>query len=565
MIIDKLSEILSRVAKTCGYEESMKVIKSNRPDLCDYQSDEVFKLTKIYHESPSIIGEKIVGELNKLSNFDDYFSKVEFVNPGFINITLSDKFINDTLKLMATKPKFGLKNPSKIETFVIDYGGPNIAKPLHVGHMRPAIVGESIKRIIDYMGHKTISDVHLGDIGLPIGEVIYKVLEDKKDINEIDLAYLNKVYPMMSALVKENEDIRVKCASIIKDVQEKKNYLDYWKVICDVSNKDIKRLYEYLDVSFDYWLSESDAYEYIPKVKEYLEEKNLLVESNGAKVVFVNEPSDKIEYPPLIFEKSNGAYLYESSELGTIWQRMKDFNPDYILYVTDQRQSMHFEQVFRVCKKSGMSGNAKLIHLPHGTINGLDGKPYKTRSGETPKLDDLFNDVKNIFISKKESNKNMSEEDIKKIVNSILKFADLQNSRDKDYIFDINKFSDTQGKTGPYILYTYLRMNKIISKYEININNLSNKIYNNCDRDLRMGILNFDEYINASFREFKPNYIADYIYNLCVLMNSFYQNNHIANLDNLEKLNDWVSIIKLCNDIIKDMLKLLIIDIPKEM
>ncbi len=565
MILDRLSEILSDVAKKCGYNETLKVIKSNRPDLCDYQSDEVFKLTKIYHKSPSIIGNEIVTELNKLPNFEDYFKNIEFCAPGFINIIVSDKFINDTLKLMATKPKFGLQTPNKIETFVIDYGGPNIAKPLHVGHMRPAIVGESIKRIIDYMGHKTISDVHLGDIGLPIGEVIYKILEDKKSIDEITLDYLNKVYPMMSALVKENEDIKNECASIIKDVQEKKNYLDYWKVICDVSSKDIKRLYKYLDVSFDYWLSESDAYEYIPKVKEYLEKKNLLVESNGAKVVFVNEPGDKIEYPPLIFEKSNGAYLYESSDLGTIWQRMEDFNPDYILYVTDQRQAMHFEQVFRVCKKSGMTKDTKLIHLPHGTINGLDGKPYKTRSGETPKLDDLFSDVKDIFISKKESNKDMSEEDIKKIVNSILKFADLQNSRDKDYIFDINKFSDTQGKTGPYILYTYLRMNKIISKYEININNLSNKIYNNYDRDLRMGILDFESYINLSFKEFKPNYIADYIYNLCVLMNSFYQNNHIANLTDLEKLNDWVSIIKLCNDIIKDMLNLLIIDIPKEM
>ena len=565
MIIDTLSDVITQVANELGYKENLRVIKSNRPDLCDYQCDEVFKLTKIYHKSPIEIGEEIVSKINKLECFDDYFNKVEFCKPGFVNLTLSDKFINNSLKKMALNDKFNLKMPEKIDTYVLDYGGPNIAKPLHVGHMRPAIVGESIKRIINYVGHKTVSDVHLGDIGLPIGEVIYACLRDGLKPDDITLEYLNKVYPLMSAIVKENEEIKKECASIIKDVQDKKNYLDYWKVICEVSIRDIKRLYKYLDVSFDYWYSESDAYDYIPKVKDFLIEKDLLKESQGAKVVFVNKDEDKIEYPPLIFQKSNGAYLYESSDLGTIYQRMEDFNPNYILYVTDQRQAMHFEQVFRVCEISGLTKDTKLLHLPHGTINGTDGKPYKTRSGDTPKLDELFNDVKEIFISKKDTNKNMSDEDIKIIVNSILKFADLQNGRDKDYIFDINKFSETNGKTGPYILYTYLRINKIIENYEKNINNLSNKIYNNYDRDLRMSILEYENSVRNSFKEFKSSYIADYIYNLCVSMNSFYQNNHIAGEKDLVKVNDYVSILKLANDIIKEMLYLLIIEIPSEM
>ncbi len=565
MVVDILSKVLSKCAKDSGYNLDMTVIKSNRKDLCDYQSDNAFTFAKIYHKSPKEIGEAIVSKINALDDFSNYFEKVEFCAPGFINIILSNTFINKTLINMGTIDKFNLKNPSKIDTYVIDYGGPNVAKPLHVGHMRPAIVGESIKRIINYVGHNTISDVHLGDIGLPIGEVIYSALRDNMKPNDLTLEYLNKVYPKMSEIVKENEDIKCECASIIKDVQERKNYLDYWHVIRDISVNDIKRLYKYLDISFDYWLSESDAYAYIPKVKQYLIDKKLLVDSQGAKVVFINKDIDKIDYPPLIFEKSNGAYLYESSDLATIWQRMEDFNPDYILYVTDDRQSMHFEQVFRVCEKSGITKNAKLIHLPHGTINGLDGKPYKTRSGETPKLDILFNDVKEIFISKKESNKNMDDEDIKKIVNSILKFADLQNSRDKDYIFDINKFSDTQGKTGPYILYTYLRMNKIINKYSQNINNLSNNIYNNYDRDLRLKILELEEYVNSAFKEFKPSFIAEYLYNLCVSMNSFYQNNHIDGLNDKNKLNDWVSVIALANKTIKEMLALLIIDIPKQM
>ena len=565
MILDILSKQLTFIANKLGYKEKLRVIKSNRPDLCDYQCDEVFKLTKIYHKSPIEIGEEIVNELNTLENFSDYFDKVEFCRPGFINLTISNNLINDSLKAMNNNPKFNLNMPEKIDTYVIDYGGPNIAKPLHVGHMRPAIVGESIKRIIDYVGHKTISDVHLGDIGLPIGEVIYACLRDNVKVEDITLEYLNKVYPEMSALIKVDEEVKEKCASIIKDVQEKRNYLDYWMKICEVSCNDIKRLYKYLDISFDYWYGESDAYDYIPKVKNYLIERDLLKESQGAKVVFINKDTDKIEYPPLIFEKSNGAYLYESSDLGTIYQRMEDFNPDHILYVTDARQAMHFEQVFRVCELSGMNKDTNLIHLPHGTINGLDGKPYKTRSGDTPKLDELFKEVKEIFISKKESNKDMKEEDINKIVNAILKFADLQNSRDRDYIFDINKFSETTGKTGPYILYTYLRMNKIVEKYNTSINNLSNKIYNNYDRELRIELLNFDNSVMNSFKEFKPNYIAEYIYNLCVLMNSFYQNNHVSNLEDKEKLNDWVSVIKLANNIIKEVLSLLMIDIPTEM
>ena len=565
MILDILSDIVTKEAQKLGYNETLRVIKSNRLDLCDYQCDEVFKLTKIYHKSPIEIGEQIVNNLNSINNFKDYFEKIEFCKPGFINITISNTFINNNLILIDNNDKFNLSLPNKIDTYVIDYGGPNIAKPLHVGHMRPAIVGESIKRLINYVGHKTISDVHLGDIGLPIGEVIYACLKDNIKPNEITLEYLNKVYPLMSSLVKEDEKIKNECAAIIKEVQEKKNYLDYWKVICDISIQDIKRLYKYLDISFDYWLSESDAYEFIPKVKDYLEEKQLLKDSMGAKVVFVNKDTDKIEYPPLIFEKSNGAYLYESSELGTIYQRMQDFHPNYILYVTDERQSMHFEQVFRTCELSGLTKDTKLLHLPHGTINGLDGKPYKTRSGDTPKLDELFKEVKNIFISKKESNKDMNSKDIDIIVNAILKYADLQNSRDRDYIFDINKFSDTQGKTGPYILYSYLRMNKIITKYQSNINNLTNNIYNKYDRDLRMSILDYEIYIKSAFKEFKPNYIAEYIYNICVAMNAFYQNNHIDTLEDKQKLNDWVSIIKLANKIIKEMLTLLIIDIPEKM
>lgn len=564
MILDLLSNKLTEVANGLGYEGTLRVKKSNRPDLCDYQCDTVFQLAKAYKKAPMVIGDELVAAINNIEDFGDYFAKVEFCKPGFINLTLSDKLINSILRKMSTEEKFNLPKPEKVETFVVDYGGPNVAKPLHVGHMRPAVVGESIKRIINYMGHKTIGDVHLGDIGLPIGEVIYACLRDGVAVEDITLDYMNRVYPEMSALCKKDADVKEKCAEIIKKVQDKEAYLDYWKKICDLSSEDIQRLYKYMDVHFECWYGESDAYDYIPKVKDYLEEKNLLVDDQGAKVVFINKEDDKTTYPPLIFQKSNGAYLYESSDLGTIYQRLEDFKPQHIYYVTDDRQCLHFQKVFRVCELSGLTEGVELKHCPHGTINGYDGKPYKTRSGDTPKLDELFNEVKEIFISKKESNKDMKEENIDKIVNAILKFADLQNSRDRDYIFDINKFSETTGKTGPYILYTYLRNNKIVTKYD-NDTVLSDNIYNDVDRQLRLELLTLENSLMNAFKECKPHYVAEYVYNLCVSMNAFYQNNHISNLDDEAKLNDWINVIKLANKTLKECLKLLIIDIPTEM
>lgn len=563
--MDILENIITKVVKSLGIEiDTMPVIKSNRPDLCDYQCDQVFKLAKQLHKNPIEIGEQIVLEINKIDNFNDYFEKVEFVRPGFINITLSNKFINNNLKKMATSDKFNIKMPEKKETYFLDYGGPNVAKPLHVGHMRTAIVGEAIKRIINYFGHKTVSDVHLGDYGLQMGQVIYGLNERNINIDDLTINDLDTIYPEMSKRCKEDEELKEKCASITKDLQDGKHQ-EYFKKICEVSVSDIKKIYDYLSVSFDLWLGESDSYPYIPKVEELLDSKKLLKSSEGAKVVYVNRDDDKVEVPPLLFKKANGAYMYPATDLGSIYQRIEDYNPDHILYIVDNRQALHFEQVFRTCELSGLINKEKLEHLGYGTVNGMDGKPYKTRSGDTPKLQSLFDQVKEIFVSTKEENKNMSESDKDIIVNSILKFADLQNSRERDYIFDINKFSGLVGKTGPYILYTYVRINKIIEKFENDVNNLTNNIYNNYDRDLRIKLLDLEYQLNLAFNERKPNYLVDYIYDLCVFINAFYQNNHIINLEDEIKRNDWISVLKLSNLIIKEMLELLAIQIPTEM
>lgn len=567
-MLEKLEILITKITNKIGYKVSkMHVIKSNRPDLCDYQCDDVFKLAKEFHKNPIVIGEEIVSELNKLADFDTYFKKVEFARPGFINMSLSDTFINSNIKTMISSENLGITKAINQETFVIDYGGPNVAKPLHVGHMRTAIVGESIKRIIKYKGHNVISDIHLGDYGLQIGQVIYGIKQDNKSLDDIDIEYLDYIYPKMSGLCKENEQIKEKCAEITKKLQDgNEEYTILWKKIMEVSVSDMKQAYDYLDVHFDYWYGESDAYSYLEETNNILVDKDLLSESEGALIVNVSKTDDKKEVPPLLFRKSNGAYLYASTDLATIVQRVNDFNPDHILYVVDNRQALHFEQVFRTCDMANILAYNKLEYLGYGTVNGEDGKPYKTRNGTAPKLQNLFQQTKDILVSKIEMKEKISNEDIDKIVNSILKFADLQNNRERDYIFDISKFSEVTGKTGPYILYTYLRIRKIISGFvDVEFSELSNNIYNEFDRDLRIKILELPVAFETAFDNRMPNFIAEYLYDLCVLTNAFYQNNHINNEKDEIKKNDWVNILNITSTIIKEMLSLLVINIPDSM
>lgn len=546
--------------------EDIKVSKSNRPDLCDYQSNDIFKIAKKEGKSPIEVGKEVELKINDIKNFNDYFESVQFVAPGFLNIKINNNFICNVLRKMSNDNKFNIQLPEKSETFVVDYCGANVAKPLHVGHMRTTIVGESIARIIRFMGHKTICDVHLGDYGLQIGEVIYAILEDKIPLEDIDINYLDVAYPKMSARCKEDEKLKEECARITKELQDgNEEYRKLWKKILDVSVEDIKKNCDYLGAKFDYWYGESDAYPYIPKIEKMLNEKGLLRQSEGALVVDVEEPTDKKEIPPLLFKKSNGAYLYASTDLACLLQRKEDFNPDHVLYVTDLRQALHFEQVFRTIEKCGIFKRTQLEHLGYGTVNGLDGKPFKTREGTAPKLESLYNDIKEIFISKKEENKNLSNEDLDKIVNSILKYGDLQNSKEKDYIFNIEKFSDTIGKTGPYILYTYLRVNKILKDNCYTQKDLSSKIYNESDRNLRMKLFDVEDYIYLAYNNRNPFYLADYVYDLCLLVNNFYQNNNISNLTDEENKNDWLYVLNLSNRIIKEVLDLLVIQIPSKM
>ena len=558
----KLEEIFKNAMQELNYNYEPKIIKSNVEGV-DFQCDDAFKLAKEYHKAPIIIAEEIVSKLKEDKNFDNYFKEVTASKPGFININVSDMLINKSLKQLIAEDKFGVNKEN--ETIVLDYGGPNVAKPLHVGHLRTAIIGQAINNILKFKGNITIGDVHLGDIGAQMGQVIYGILNDfpnqeYKDI-DFDLNYLNITYPKMSALCKEDEDVRKKCAEITKKLQEgDKNYRILWEKIYKLSVNDIKRIYNYLDVHFDYWYGESDAYKQFPEMMKYLEDNNYVKLDNGAKIIDVKEEDDKIDIPPCIIQKSDGAYLYATSDLGTIWQRKKDFNPDEIIYVVDARQSMYFTQIFRASKKTHIF-DGKLVHYGNGTVNGKDNKPFKTRTGGALKLEDLIKEVKKEFINLRPENKNMDEEDLDKIVNSILKFADLQNDLTRNYIFDIKKFSEVNGKTGPYILYTYLRINKLLTQ---NDGNLSDNIYNETDRNLRLKLLEVTSVIEQASKERRPHYIANYLYELSVIANNFYQNNHMTGLEGQIK-NDYNIVLSFNNLVLKTLLNLLGIHIPKTM
>ena len=557
-MIKEIEKIINLILKDEDVE--IKVSVSSRPDLCDFQSNDVFKLAKIKGASPAILGEELVSKINEYESFSKYFKEVTFVMPGFINITVSDSFINEQIRLMEND-NFNI--PKSSLTYVIDYGGPNVAKPLHVGHLRSAVIGEAIKRIIKFKGNKVISDVHLGDYGLQIGEVIYAIKKDGIKDSDITLDYLNKTYPYMSGLCKEDDEVKKACEEITKEMQEgNPEYNRLCDIITKVSVSDIKYIYDLLDVSFDLWESERSAYKYIPELEDLVTSKNLLYKSEGALVIDVKDATDTKEIPPMIFKKSNGAYLYGTTDMATIYDRENRYNPDEIVYVTDDRQGMHFTQVFRASLKAGIT-DAKLTHLGYGTVNGVDGKPYKTRKGDAPSLKDMLEETKEIFKTKKEGNDLLSENDLNIITNAIIKFADLSNDMASDYIFDIDKFSNVVGKTGPYILYTYLRFNKILKEEGIS-NTLSDNIYNEVDRQLRMSILNLDYSYNMAYTLYKPHFIADYLYNLSTMLNNFYQSNHIKTAD-INTKNDWLYIISLATRIIEKMLDLLGISIPSKM
>ncbi len=587
-IIDIISEELMQAFETKGYDSQYgSVSLSNRPDLCQYQCNGALSAAKAYRKAPIVIANEVVEVLKKSKTFE----KIEAIMPGFINISLNSEFLADYLNEMNTADQFGLEKTSNPKTIVIDYGGPNVAKPLHVGHLRSAVIGESIKRISRYVGHNVIGDVHLGDWGLQMGLIITELKKRKPDLVYFDENYtgeypaeapftiseLEEIYPAANEYSKTHPEYKEEAKNATFLLQNgNRGYMALWNHILNVSVTDLKKNYEKLNVSFDLWKKESDAQPYIPDMIGYLKENNYTRISEGALVVDVKEETDTKEIPPCMILKSDGATLYNTTDLATMVERMKLFNPDAITYIVDKRQELYFEQVFRCAKKTKLVGeNVKLTFLGFGTMNGKDGKPFKTRDGGVMRLETLINEINDAVYKKIMDNREMSEEEAKDISQKVglaaLKYGDLSNQASKDYVFDIDRFISFEGDTGPYILYTIVRIKSILAKYEeqtgtreIAVNsvlptNIKSEI------TLMLQAAKFNDVIMNAYEDNAPHRVCQYIYDLANTFNSFYHENKIIAEEDKEKQQSWISLIMLIEGILETCIELLGFEAPDRM
>lgn len=593
-LIRLLQEKIEKAFIDCGYDNKYgKVINSNRPDLCEFQCDGALSAAKEYKKAPIIIAEEVVEKCRDCEEFE----KIEAIKPGFININISKSFLTRYCNMLLEENKFGCKMDEN-KTVVVDYGGPNVAKPLHVGHLRPAIIGESVKRIHKFFGNKVIGDVHLGDWGLQMGLVIEELKVRHPDwdyFNEnfngdypeddlFTVSDLEEIYPCASAKTKVSENAsedEIQKANEFKEnarkntaylQEKKKGYYDLWKKIVEISVKDLKENYKKLDVDFDLWLGESDSQEYVKPMVEKMENLGIIYESDGAMVVDVQEPSDTITVNPCMVLKTGGVSCYQTTDLATIMQRQIDFNPDSIIYVVDKRQELHFVQVFRCARKAKLvDEKTDLIFLGFGTMNGKDGKPFKTRSGGVMRLENLINEVTQKVYEKMDSSKEIPEEEklkISKIVGlAALKYADLSNQISKDYIFDIDKFTSFEGKTGPYILYTLVRIKSILNKFYENSNIKENRILNpieDIEKQLLLIISKYNQILQESYIENAPSKICSYLYELADTFNSYYQKVKILQGDS-ERLDSNITLLSLMKNIFESGIELLGFEAPEKM
>jgi len=557
-----------------GYDDNVVVNFSNRLDFGEFQYNGVMKLGKIYNKNPREIADVIVNDLKE----DDFFKNINVAGPGFINITINDiELLNFINKIGGN---FNLLIPEiEKKKIIIDYGGANAAKALHVGHMRSANIGEALKRLAKVFGNDVIGDVHLGDMGRQSGMVISEIKKRNPELCFFDENYtgeypkvditnemLSKYYPEASKDAKENETRMNEVREITSLVDTGyAPYLNLWKQIVEISSKDIKKTYERLNCQFELWEGELDSLKYTDKVLALLKDHMYL--DDGAKIVDVQEETDKFEIPPMIIINRNGATNYETRELGTLYSRMERFNPDEVWYVVDSRQSLHFVQSFRVAKKANIvNDNTKLFHFGFGTINGKDGRPFKTRDGDVMELNALIEMIKE-EITKKVSDRvedSLKEDTIEKLTIATLKYADLCSFRATDYIFDVDKFSSFEGKTGPYILYTCVRIKSLVERNIMEESKVTT-INSSSDLNIYLKLLEVSSVLKKSYEEKSLNYICDYLFELCSLYNKFYSECNITNCEDVNVKNSWLSLSKLVYEINKNLLDILAIDIPEKM
>ena len=589
-IIDVLQEVMEGGFEQAGYDKKFGFVTvSNRPDLCQYQCNGAMAAAKQYKMAPFQIAEKVVEAVKE----NDVFEKIEMVKPGFINITVSGKLLVDFGKAMMTEEKFGIPAPEKERTVVIDYGGANVAKPLHVGHLRPAIIGESVKRICRFMGDKVIGDVHLGDWGLQIGLIINEVRHRQPELPYFDADFtgeypkeapftisdLEQIYPHASGYAKEHEDYMQEAQQITAQLQEgHPGYIALWQHILSVSIEDLKKNYDKLDVHFDLWKKESDAQPYIPDMVEKMKADGLAYMSEGALVVDVTEEGDKKELPPCLIVKSNGASLYATTDLATIVEREKLFQPDEIIYLADKRQSLHFTQVFRVAKKAKITRpEVGLVFIGFGTMNGKDGKPFKTRDGGVLRLQALREQINEEVYKKMMENRDYEETEAREISETVglaaLKYGDLSNQASKDYIFDIERFASFEGNTGPYILYTIVRIKSLLAKYSQNGGSVTEKGEaeklmspdSRSEINLYLTLAKFGDMMEAAYNEKAPHKICQFIYELSENFNHFYHENSILANENEEQKASYIQLLILVKNVLEQCIDLLGFQAPEKM
>jgi len=587
-IVDLISDELKAAFEACGYEASYGTAGvSNRPDLCQYQCNGAMAAAKKYKKAPIQIANEILEKLNS-----SMFSEVKAVMPGFININLDPDFLIGYLNEMNSDEKHGVETAEKPLSIVVDYGGANVAKPLHVGHLRPAIIGESINRMFKYTGHKVIGDAHLGDWGLQMGLIIAWLSEKQPELPYFDPDFtgeypkeapftaseLEQIYPTASKHSKEDAEFLAKAQKCVYEFQNgNKGYFALWQHIVNVSVPDIKALYGRLNVNFDLWKGESDVRDIIPEMIDYMKREGYARIDDGALVVDVKEETDTKEMPPTMLLKSNGATLYDTTDVATILERMRLFQPDHIVYVVDKRQDLYFERVFRCVRKTKIvNEDTRLSFVGFGTMNGPDGKPFKTRDGGVMRLDMLLGNIEDAVYQKVKENREVEEEEARAIARKVglaaLKYGDLSNQATKDYIFDVDRFTSFEGNTGPYILYTMVRIKSILAKFkevggELPTGFPAEKRENHeaSEVTLMLTCSRFNDVIEHAAEEMAPHKICQYMYQLADEFNGFYHENKIIAETDKQKQTEWIALILLVLKLLETCTELLAIEAPDRM
>ena len=590
-ILDMLTEEMQQAFAAAGYEGTLgRVTISNRPDLCEYQCNGAMAGAKQYKKAPIMVANDVA---EKLAD-SKVFKEAVAVAPGFLNLKVSEEFLLEYTQGMRADKKFGMDMPENPKKIIVDYGGPNVAKALHVGHLRSAIIGESVKRIARFAGHEVIGDIHLGDWGQPMGLIIHELQLRYPDLPYFDesftgeypeeapvtIAELEEIYPTASGKSKEDPEYKEKAMEATFKLQSGvRGHRALWNHIIRVSVADLKRNYDNLNVEFDLWKGESDAHDVIPGMVKYMKDGGYAYISDGALVVDVKEETDTKEIPPCMILKSDGAALYNTTDLATIQMRMEEYQPDKMIYLTDKRQDLYFEQVFRCAKKTKLvKPETELFHIGFGTMNGKDGKPYKTRQGGVPRLENLIAEINEEMLRKIKDNSEtkgyaVDEEEAAKTAKIVglaaIKYGDLSNQPAKDYVFDVDRFTSFEGDTGPYVLYTIVRIKSILGKYAEqggNVNAASlQSVQNDSEKALVMELAKFNSIMEAAYEECAPNKICAYIYDLANQFNRFYHETPILNEEDAVKKEGWIALLALTRDVLETCIDILGFDAPERM